>query len=603
MHIRILYIGLLFICINVDANIWTRDNSCSYPNFPIVDTLIDNMTIEQKVGQIIQPDLGSITLEEIQENQLGFVLNGGDTAPYNNKYATVDDWKRLSKEIYDASPVINGIKVPILWGTDAVHGHNNVIGATIFPHNIGLGATRNADLVRDIGKATALEVISTGVIWTFAPAITAPQDLKWGRTYEGYSEDSNIVSVMGGALIEGLQGRNKDFLSNNHILATAKHFIGDGGTFDGIDRGNTKLSEEELKRVHGIQYFTALDVCSQSVMASFNSWNGKKLHGHKYLLTDILKKQMNFDGFIIGDWNGHEELWFCSTKNCPRAFNAGVDVYMVPEDWKELRENLIKQIKSGRISKARLDEAVRRVLNVKARIGLFSDRKPHLVEENFVGSSQHKELARQAVQESLVLLKNTNSVLPINSAVHIGVIGSASQDKRQQMGGWTITWQNNDNSNEDFYWVSSILDVMKKATIATDNTIEFSSDGLFKNKPDIVIAVYGEKPYAEMFGDIEDIKFSDHAVLDQIKFIKSKNIPVVSIFISGRPLIVDEYIELSDAFIAAWLPGSEVIGISDLLFEEFNFNFKGKLGFSWPQDNNDEPIKYPVGYGLSYSSE
>ena len=328
---------------------WSRTNTCEYKNFnneDLIEQLIGGMTIEEKVGQVIQGDLDFISPQDVKKYKIGSVLNGGNTAPNGDKYSSVDDWKSLSKEFYDASPTYKGIKVPVLWGTDAVHGHNNVIGATLFPHNIGLGASGNVDLMKSIGEAIALEVLSTGVAWTFAPTVAVPQDDRWGRTYEGFSEDPLLVSKLGKAFVLGLQGEGDTLLDNDHVIATAKHFMGDGGTFEGIDQGNTRISEIGLRELHGYPYFDALDACAQTVMASFNSWNGKKLHGYEELLTDILKKDMQFDGFVVGDWNGHGQVEGCSNAKCAQSFNAGVDMFMVPENWKDLLRNTIRQVKS-----------------------------------------------------------------------------------------------------------------------------------------------------------------------------------------------------------------------------------------------------------------
>ena len=375
--------------------------------------LVSKMTLEQKVGQIVQPDLDFITPAEMREYQIGTVLNGGNTSPNKNQYASADEWKAVSKEFYDVSPVVDGQKIPFLWGTDAVHGHNNLIGATIFPHNIGLGATRNVNLMRLIGGAVALEVLSTGVTWTFAPALSVPRNDRWGRTYEGFSEDPKIVAELGQAFIEGLQGTGAEFLDSNHILATAKHFAGDGGTNEGIDQGDVTISRELFESIHVSPYYPAIDSCTQTIMSSFNSFQGKKLHGDKSMLTDLLKGDMKFDGFIIGDWNGHGQVEGCTNDNCPESFNAGVDIFMAPDSWKSLYKNLIDQVKSGNITEVRLNEAVTRVLAVKDRLGLLDNRKPHEFKENYLGVKPHRDIARQAVRESLVLLKNNNNVLPL----------------------------------------------------------------------------------------------------------------------------------------------------------------------------------------------
>jgi beta-glucosidase len=599
---------------------WSRTNSCEYKNFDnedLIEQLIDGMTIEEKVGQVIQGDLDFISPQDVKKFKIGSVLNGGNTAPNGDKYSSVDDWKSLSKEFYDASPTYKGIKVPVLWGTDAVHGHNNVIGATLFPHNIGLGASGNADLMRSIGKAIALEVLSTGVAWTFAPTVAVPQDDRWGRTYEGFSEDPLLVSKLGKAFVLGLQGEGDTLLDNNHVIATAKHFMGDGGTFEGIDQGNTRISEIGLRDLHGYPYFDALDACAQTVMASFNSWNGKKLHGYKELLTDILKKDMQFDGFVVGDWNGHGQVEGCSNTKCAQSFNAGVDMFMVPENWKDLLRNTIRQVKSGEISETRLNDAVRNILKVKSRLGLFNGRVPHEFKENYLGDPKHMALARQAVRESLVLLKNNNQLLPLDPSQHIGIIGDAAKKISSQTGGWTITWQGRENLNSDFINVNSIYEALEKAVISSGGTIEFSNNGKFSKDPDVVIGVFGEEPYAEMLGDLKDVSFAptDPKFLPLLEAMNAQNIPTVSIFLSGRPLVVNSQLNASDAFIAAWLPGSAVEGIADVIFtkdNKINFDFMGKLSYSWPKNKDQAVLNhtdsvydplFPFGYGLTYTSD
>ena len=599
---------------------WTRTNTCEYKNFnneDLIEQLIGGMTIEEKVGQVIQGDLDFISPQDVKKFKIGSVLNGGNTAPNGDKYSSVDDWKRLSKEFYDASPIYKGIKVPVLWGTDAVHGHNNVIGATLFPHNIGLGASGNVDLMKSIGEAIALEVLSTGVAWTFAPTVAVPQDDRWGRTYEGFSEDPLLVSKLGKAFVLGLQGEGDMLLDNNHVIATAKHFMGDGGTFEGIDQGNTRISEIGLRELHGYPYFDALDACAQTVMASFNSWNGKKLHGYEELLTDILKKDMQFDGFVVGDWNGHGQVEGCSNAKCAQSFNAGVDMFMVPENWKDLLRNTIRQVKSGEISETRLDEAVRNILRVKSRLGLFNGRVPHEFKENYLGDPKHIALARQAVRESLVLLKNNKQLLPLNPSQHIGIIGNAAKKISSQTGGWTITWQGRENLNSDFINVNSIYEALQEAVISSGGTIEFSNNGKFNNDPDVVIGIFGEEPYAEMLGDLKDVSFNatDPKFLPLLEAMNAQNIPTVSIFLSGRPLVVNRQLNASDAFIAAWLPGSAVEGIADVIFtndNKINYDFVGKLSYSWPKTKDQAVLNFtdsiydplfPFGYGLTYASD
>ena len=323
---------------------------------------------------------------------MGGILNGGNTSPNGKLRSTPQEWRALAQDFHNNSISRGGANIPVLWGTDAVHGHSNVFGATIYPHNIGLGATQNINLLREIGSAVAEEVLATGLFWTFAPTVTVPQDYRWGRTYEGYSESPELVNLLGQAFIEGLQGTGDDFLSDKKIIGTAKHFLGDGGTFLGRDQGDTKTTEEALKRIHGTSYFGALDSCIQTVMASFNSWNGSKLHGNDYLLTEVLKNRMNFNGFVVGDWNGHGQVPGCSNASCAQSFNAGVDMFMVPENWKDLYRNTLRQVKSGEISKERLDDAVKRILLVKERLGMFDDKQPRNTPFSKVGTQKIETL-------------------------------------------------------------------------------------------------------------------------------------------------------------------------------------------------------------------
>ena len=595
---------------------WSNVNACSVPidNY-LVSNLIKNMTLEQKVGQIIMPDIDEVTPAEAKAYQLGTFLNGGGKFPNKNKNSSINDWKELSKAYYDASPIVDGIVVPILWGTDAVHGHNNVIGATIFPHNIGLGSTMNPDLVESIGGAVAKEVLSTGIPWTFAPTIAVPQNDLWGRTYEGYSEDPELVSLLGKAMIDGLQGQGDEFLDDNHVLATAKHFLGDGGTKDGVDQGNTIISEQKLKDIHGRPYFDAINSCIQAVMASFNSWNGEKAHGSDYLLNNILRDQMGFRGLVVGDWNGHGQVPGCSKESCPESFNAGVDIFMAPDEWKPLYANTLKQVKEGIISEERLNQAVKNILSVKYLLGMFDGRKPHEYPFNYIGDALHKDIARQAVRESIVLLKNNNKTLPIQSDKHILVIGNAANKITKHMGGWTITWQGRENNNDEFPNSLSIFDAIKLKAESNGSTIEFSDNALYSKKPDLVIFVFGEDPYAEGDGDRNNLFYQhqDKNFKNYMKEINGQKIPSVSLFISGRPLIVNEELNLSDAFVQLWLPGSAIEGVTDVIFtnneNNISHDFKGKLSYSWPKkssqyelnfgDESYDPL-FKYKYGLTY---
>ena len=401
---KFLLLAIFNISIFADVD-WSDSNQCVLPNnTDFINKIVNGMTLEQKVGQIIMPEINSVSIEEVRKYHFGTILNGGGGFPNQNKNSSLQDWKNLSESYFNASTEVNGIKIPILWGTDAVHGHNNVIGATIFPHNIGLGASRNNLLIQEIGSAVAKEVASTGIIWTFAPTIAVPQNDLWGRTYEGYSENTQLVTELGKNFIIGLQGLGSNFLDDDKVLATAKHFLGDGGTYKGVDQGNTIISESLLKNIHGMPYYAAIDSCALSIMASFNSWNGKKLHGNKYLLNDILKNQMEFDGFIVGDWNGHGQIPGCEDSNCPEAFNAGVDIYMVPSDWEALYWNTLNQVKSGVISKARLDDAVTRILSVKKYLGLFDTRKPHSFKVSHPLVKQQPTRRRPALLKRIIVI-------------------------------------------------------------------------------------------------------------------------------------------------------------------------------------------------------
>ena len=601
---------------------WSNPNACKLPNqTDLTSRILNNMTLEQKVGHVIMPEINSVTPEEVKKYQFGTILNGGGGFPNQNKNSSVQDWKNLSKNYYEASPVIDGVRVPILWGTDAVHGHNNVIGATIFPHNIGLGATRNELLVKKIGNAVAKEVASTGIIWTFAPTVAVPKNDLWGRTYEGFSENTDLVSSLGTSFIIGLQGESESFLDEDHILATVKHFVGDGGTNNGIDQGNTIIDELSLKEVHAKPYYAAINECALSIMASFNSWNGKKMHGNKYLLTEVLKSQMGFNGFIVGDWNGHGQIPGCEDNNCPDALISGVDIYMVPSEWESLYLNTLEQVRNGVIPIERLNDAVQRILIAKEHLGLFNQRIPHNYNKNFLGSKEHRMLARQAVRESIVLLKNQNNNLPMNPNKKYLIVGEMSQQIENQMGGWTITWQGKswegvNLSNEDFPNTQSIYDSLSNFIIQNGGSVEYSKDGSYKNKPDTVIFVYGETPYAEGEGDIVNLNFSknNRNLLRKMRMFQKNNISVVSLFISGRPLIVDNEIKYSDSFVSIWLPGTAVEGINDVIFSNkdgsINYDFKGKLSFSWPSKTSNNPLNekdedylplYKYGYGLTYN--
>jgi beta-glucosidase len=588
-----------------------------------VAALLARMTLEQKVGQMVQADIRSVTADDVRKYRLGSVLNGGGAFPGEKKHASVADWVALADGFYDASmDTANGaLAIPIIWGTDAVHGHNNVIGATLFPHNIGLGAANDPDLMERIGTATAREVAATGLDWTFAPTVAVVRDDRWGRTYESYSEDPEIVRAYADRIVRGLQGArgSREFLDSSHVLATAKHFIGDGGTADGVDRGDTAVSEADLLRIHGQGYVAAIAAGVQTVMASYNSWNGLKLHGHQHLLTDVLKKDMGFDGIVVSDWDGVDEVQGCSKDKCAQAINAGIDMVMVPTDWRNFLTNTIDQVRKEKISMARIDDAVTRILRVKYRAGLFErgrpSSRPLANKRELIGAPEHREVARQAVRKSLVLLKNDRRLLPLRRKSHVLVVGDGANNISKQTGGWTLTWQGTENSSADFPGATSIYQGIARAVGEAGGKVSSSVEGLRDSRPDVAIVVFGEDPYAEWFGDLRSIDYrgaggTELALLQQLR---QASVPTACVFLTGRPLWIEQELAACDAFVVAWLPGSEGGGISDVLFRKtngkVNYDFVGKLSFSWPRtasqtalNRNDpgyEPL-FPYGFGLHY---
>ncbi|SEA09057.1 glycoside hydrolase family 3 protein [Microbulbifer marinus] len=590
-----------------------------------IDTLMAKMSVEEKVGQLIQVEIDSATPEDVKDYHIGSILNGGGHFPNSDKHASIADWVALADAFYAASMDTSdgGVAIPVIWGTDAVHGHNNVIGATLFPHNIALGATQNPELMRQIGAATAAEVSATGIDWVFAPTLAVTRDDRWGRSYESYSEDPEIVRSYGGKLVEGLQGipGSKSLLSDKHVVSTAKHFIADGGTENGIDRGDAIMSEDELMKIHAQGYFSAIESGVQTVMASFSSWNGEKMHGHKYLLTDVLKGRLGFDGFIVGDWSGHQFVNGCSNVSCPQAINAGLDMFMAPDpNWKELYTNTVAEAKSGEIPAERLDDAVRRILRVKMRAGLFDAGAPSerafAGDESLIGAPEHRAIARQAVRESLVLLKNNDNLLPLARDQRVLVAGDGADNIGKQTGGWTITWQGTGNENADFPGATSVYGGIAEAVESAGGSAELSVDGSFEQKPDVAIVVFGEDPYAEMQGDISNLAYKGERDLALLNRLREQNIPVVALFITGRPLWVNPHINASDAFVVIWQPGTEGGGVADVLFRDdagnVSHDFKGKLTFSWPNDarpevrnrgQNESLAQFGYGYGLTYADQ
>jgi beta-glucosidase len=578
--------------------------------------LVARMTLEEKIGQLVQADLCCVQPEDVKAYNLGSILVGGNSGPYGNDLAPAPEWLKAADEFYEASVDRSdgGVAIPIVWGTDAVHGHSNIIGATIFPHNIGLGAMRDPELIERIGAATAKEIRVTGQEWTFAPTVAVPQDFRWGRAYEGYSSDPDLVASYVGAMVRGLQGppTNDNLLSGPYVIASTKHFLADGGTDRGVDQGDAGISEEELRDIHGKPYGPAIAEGVATVMASFSSWQGVKMTGNESLLTGVLKERMDFGGFTVSDWNAHGQVAGCTNEGCPQALLAGIDMYMAPDTWKPVYEDLLKRARAGEIPMARIDEAVTRILRVKARLGLFeagkpSDR-PFSGQYELLGAPEHREIAREAVRKSLVLLKNQD-VLPIRQGSRLLVAGEGADDIGRASGGWTISWQGTGVDNSHFPGATSILTGLTDAMKAGGGSTVHSPDGSFAEKPDVAVVVFGEKPYAEFQGDRATLALDADLTgpYATMKKLHEQGVPVVALMITGRPLYVNEPLNEADAFVVAWLPGTEADGIADVLVGDAagqpRFDFAGKLPAAWPKtpDMGDGAL-YDFGYGLSYAS-
>ncbi|MDP9008578.1 MAG: exo 1,3/1,4-beta-D-glucan glucohydrolase [Pseudomonadota bacterium] len=587
----------------------------------LIGQLLRQMSLREKIGQMIQADIASISPAELTQYKLGSILAGGNAAPDGNPRTTPQAWLNLTDTFYRAALAAKSghPAIPIFFGIDAVHGNAKIIGATIFPHNIALGAAHDANLLRRIGEVTAAEVAAEGIDWTFAPTVAVVRDVRWGRSYESYSEAPQLVAEYAPAMVEGIQGRrgSADFMAPEHTLSSVKHFLGDGGTQNGRDQGNTIVSEAEMSAVHGAGYPPAIKAGAMIVMASYNSWNGSKLHADHHLLTAVLKGRLGFQGFVVGDWNAQEQIPGCTKSSCAAAILAGIDMLMAPDGWKALFENTLAQARAGEIPAARIDDAVRRILRVKAMAGLFTRPAPkdRAGAGDFaqLGSPTHRALARAAVQESLVLLKNSQGVLPLHPRAHILVCGDLADDIGAQTGGWTIDWQGNRNRNADFPGATSIFAGIQAAASAAGGTAVLSPAGEFVEHPDVAVVIFGEHPYAEFQGDLENLEFSpnDKRALALLKRLRAAGIPTVSVFLSGRPLWVNPEINASDAFVAAWLPGSEGEGVADVLFGGAHrmLDFTGRLSFSWPEtgmpvrfhpDGSVSGALYARGYGLTY---
>ena len=580
-----------------------------------ITALLASMSLEEKVGQVIQTDISAIVPDDLRRYPLGSILAGGDSGPHGDERARPAAWLELVRDFRAVSTEARPghVPIPVLFGIDAVHGHNNIVGAVLFPHNVGLGAARDPDLVRRIGAATAEQVAATGMDWTFAPALAVPRDARWGRTYEGYSEDPAVVRAYATAIVEGLQGPAElaGKLQAGRIAATAKHFLADGGTREGVDQGDSEAGETELIRLHAQGYPAAIDAGVLTVMASYSSWRGQKMHGNDALLTGVLKERMGFDGFVVGDWNAHAQLPGCAKRHCAAAFNAGIDMFMAASGWRGLYAATLSSVRAGEIPMARLDDAVRRILRVKFRLGLFETARPYEGRFELLASATQRALAREAVQKSLVLLKN-DGALPIRASAHVLIVGPAAHDLRTQTGGWTISWQGSETTVADLPQATSIEGGLKDAINAGGGTVVDSADDVAATRPDVAIVVFGEPAYAEGYGDLKLPFYNARGPLTQLRELRRRGVPAVAVFLSGRPLWVNPEINASNAFVAAWLPGTEGAGIADVLIGDAagrpRTDFGGRLPLRWPGTAVAAPFArgtattlFPVGYGLSYA--
>ena len=580
-----------------------------------VKAILGRMSLDEKIGQMTQAEQHQLAAEsDIETYFLGSLLSGGDSDPKTN---SLQDWTDLYDR-FQSRAVKTRLGIPILYGVDAVHGHSNVEGAVLFPHNIGLGATRDPALVEEIGRVTAKEVRATGIHWTFAPCVTVARDERWGRTYEGFGEDPKLVAELGAAAVRGLQG--VDLKEPQRVLACAKHFAGDGGTQWGtgmasaeapggrfpLDRGDVKLSEAELKQLHMQGYVTAIQAGVGSIMPSYNSWNGEKCSGSRRLLTEILKGELGFEGFLISDYDAIDELPGDYRADIKQSINAGMDMVMVPKKYREFYATLKDLVDKGEVPMSRIDDAVTRILRAKAAMGLLDAGRSPLADRTLhasFGSAEHRALARRAVRQSLVLLKNDKRALPLSKgAKRIHVAGKSADDLGNQCGGWTITWQGKSGAPTTGTTVLSAL----RSAAGERIQISHSKDGSGAEGADVGVVVIGEEPYAEFRGDRTDLALAKED-LEAIARVKKAGIPVVVVLISGRPMILGEALTMANALVAAWLPGTEGQGVADVLFGDYKPT--GKLPHSWPRSMAQLPLNsgdasydplFAYGFGLTY---
>ena len=580
------------------------------------EDLLGRMTLAEKIGQMTLIEKNSLPTEAVTQYFIGGVLSGGGGAPYNN---TPANWAKMVDD-YQKAALETPLAIPVIYGVDAVHGHNNVKDAVIFPHNVGLGASGDEDLVFRVARATAEDMIATNIRWNYAPVIAVPQDIRWGRAYEGFGEDTDLVSRLGVAYLEGLQGGSlADFES---VLGTPKHFIGDGGTIWGtsttgnyqIDQGDMQVNETVLRELYLPPYQAAVDAGAQSIMVSFSSWNGTKMHAERYLLTDILKGELGFEGFIVSDWEAIDQIDPNYYTAVVASINAGVDMNMVPVKYKRFIDTLTLAVEKGDVTEDRINDAVFRILKVKFAMGLFEHPFSDSERLGQIGTQAHRDLAREAVGKSIVLLKNENNALPlVKNTTTIFLAGEAADSIGIQCGGWTLAWQGGSNINTAGTTIKDAFQAINP------DSVYYNRFGKFDNAYDangnlliaeVGIVVLGEQPYAEGVGDQADLALTQKDA-DLIIRVGERSQSVVVILLSGRPLVIGEYLDLADAWVAAWLPGTEGAGITDVLFGDIPFT--GKTPYSWPLSNEQLPINknmqlatdqcsqplFPFGYGLS----
>ncbi|GAA3661945.1 glycoside hydrolase family 3 N-terminal domain-containing protein [Lentzea roselyniae] len=565
-----------------------------------VADLLSRMSLDEKVGQMTQAERGAVTNADITSFRIGSLLSGGGSAPSPNNATS---WANMYDSFQNAARA-TPLGIPMIYGVDAVHGHNNVVGATIFPHNIGLGATRDPALVQRIGRATAEEVSGTGIDWDFAPCLCVARNDRWGRTYESFGETPENATSMT-TMITGLQGAK---LSDpGSVLATAKHYIGDGGTTDGDDQGNTQLGEADLRAIHLPPFREAVARGVGSVMITYSSWNGTKLHGHRYLITDVLKNELGFSGLVVSDWNAIDQIdgqpGFTAAE-VRTSINAGLDMIMVPTEWRQFITLLKAEVQAGRVPMSRIDDANRRILTKKFELGLFERPLTDRSYTPTVGNAAHRALAREAVRKSQVLLKNQNGVLPLpKTASKLFVAGKNADNIGHQSGGWTISWQGGSGPVTPG---TTVLQGIRSA-VSTSTAVAYHRNGTgIDGSYQAAIAVIGETPYAEGMGDRPGSMGLDSEDLATLNTLRASGVPVVVVLVSGRPLDIAAQLSGWHALVAAWLPGTEGNGVADVLFGDHKPT--GTLPFTWMQNAGQQPINagdgktplFPHGFGARF---